>query len=458
MPVIEIIADGGRRRRWSASEKLRIAEEKHPTWCSSSLAGSEAEKQYRYLTILERDNIRWKVPNEGNEMKPVRVAILGASGWMGKVHSMAFQTFPQFVGTAGGTASIVSVVVNNPAAQPDLAVQAQGARVLTDWMDAVNDPEVDLIDICLPDSLHYPVAKAALLAGKHVYCEKPLADTAAEAKALSDIARQKGLITRVGHAFPRNPVHDLAKEIITSGEIGEVKLFKGCQHVDMFGDPLAPFMWRADARLAPTGIVGDTGSHVFSFMEFLVGRVASLVADNLISTPKRPVLTGSALGADAAALTGAEEWADVTNPDATHLLCRFENGASGIVDFSRVATGRKFRQSYEVYGTKGSILYDYDEVNRLHFYTNADSAGRRGFRAIDIGPEHPTYRAFLPLANLSLGYNETKIIEAAEVIQSITRGEPMWPTFDTGHHICQIVDAVMESGRRRSWVDIDLAG
>lgn len=377
---------------------------------------------------------------------------------MGKVHSMAFQTFPHFLGTAEGTARIVSLVEANPAARADLAQRIPGARILTDWQDAVNDPEVDLIDICLPDSLHHPVAKAALLAGKHVYCEKPLADTAAEAKELADIAREKGLITRVGHAFPRNPVHDLAKEIITSGEIGEVRLFKGCQHVDMFGDPLAPFMWRADGKLAPTGIVGDTGTHVFSFMEFLVGRVASLVADTLIVTPRRPVVAGSALGADAAGLTGAEDWAEVTNPDATHLMCRFENGASGIVDFSRVATGRKFRQGYEVYGTKGSILYDWDNVNRLHLYTNDDRAGRRGYRAIDVGPEHPTYRAFLPLPNFALGYNEMKIIEAAEVIRSITRGEPMWPTFDTGHHICQIVDACMESGRRRAWVDIDLVG
>lgn len=391
-------------------------------------------------------------------MPAVRVAILGASGWMGKVHTMAFQTFPQFMGAADGTARIAALVAHNPAADPDLATRAPGARILTDWRDAVNDPDIDLIDICLPDNLHYPVAKAALLAGKHVYCEKPLADTAAEAKELADLARAKGVITRVAHGFPRNPVHDLARDIITSGEIGEVRLFKGCQHVDMFGDPLAPFMWRADGKLAPTGIVGDTGSHVFSFMEFLVGRVKSLVADNLIVTPKRPVLAGSALGAGGEALTGKEDWAEVTNPDATHLMCRFENGASGIVDFSRVATGRKFHQTYEVYGTKGSIVYDYDEVSRLRFYTNEDRAGRRGFRAIDVGPEHPTYRAFLPLPNLALGYNETKIIEAAEVIRSITRNAPMWPTFDTGHHICQIVDACMESARRRSWVDLDLAG
>lgn len=387
-------------------------------------------------------------------MPGVRVAVLGASGWMGKVHTMAFQTFAQFLGTADGTARVVALV-DRSAPVADLQARAPGARVLRDWREAVADPEVDLVDICLPDSLHYPVAKAALMAGKHVHCEKPLADTAAEAKDLADLARARGLVTRVGHAFPRNPVHDVARDIIRSGEIGEVKLFKGCQHVDMFGDPLAPFMWRADGRLAPTGIVGDTGSHVFSFMEFLVGRVQSLIADNLIVTPRRPVVAGSALGSGGSQ-TGAEDWGEVTNPDATHLMCRFENGAAGIVDFSRVATGRKFRQGYEVYGTKGSLVYDHDQVNRLRFYTNADPVGRRGYREIDVGPEHPTYRAFLPLPNFALGYNETKIIEAWEVVRSITRGQPAWPTFDTGHHICQIVDACMDSARKRAWVDIEL--
>jgi predicted dehydrogenase len=376
-------------------------------------------------------------------MADVRVAILGASGWMGKTHIMAFQTFPQFMGTTHGTARIAALVDANPATAADLMQRAPGARMLPDWQAAVADPDIDLIDICLPDSLHYPVARAALLAGKHVYCEKPLANTAVEARELADLARQKGLITRVGHAFPRSPVHDLAREIIMSGEIGEIRLFKGCQHIDTFGDPLAPFMWRADGGVAPTGIVGDTGSHVFSFMEFLVGRVDSLIADNLIVTPRRPV-------------AGTQDWADVTNPDATHLMCRFENGASGIVDFSRVATGRKFRQTYEIYGTKGSITYDYDSVNRLHLYTNDDTPGRRGFRAIDVGPDHPTFAAFLPLPNLALGYNETKIIEAAEVIRSITSGTPHWPTFDNGHHICQIVDACMDSSRQKAWVKIDL--
>lgn len=386
-------------------------------------------------------------------MKEVRVAVLGASGWMGKVHTMAYQTFPHFFGTAGGTARVAALVSSNAAAAPDLAARAPGAKLVQDWRQAVSDPEIDLIDICLPDNMHFDVAKAALLEGKHVFCEKPLADTAEQARELAGLAREKGVITRVGHAFPRNPVHDLAKQIIDAGDIGDITMFKGCQHVDVFGDPLIPFMWRADGNLAPTGIVGDTGSHVFSFMEFLVGRVSSLIANTIIATPRRPVVTGLGLG-EAAKLRGDETWADVTNPDATQLLCTFENGAHGIVDFSRIATGRKFMQAYEIYGTKGSLAYSYDEVNRIRFYSNDDTAGRRGFRAIDVGPDHPTYAAFLPLPNFALGYNESKIIEIAEVIRSITTGQPMWPTFDNGVHITEIVDACMASSRDRAWVDI----
>lgn len=385
-------------------------------------------------------------------MREVKVAVLGASGWMGKVHTMAYQTFPHFFGDSGGTARVVALVQRNADAK-DLAIRAPGAKILDRWQDAVADPDVDLVDICLPDNMHFEVAKAALLAGKHVFCEKPLADTADQARELANIAREKGLITRVGHAFPRNPVHDLAKDIIEAGEIGEITMFKGCQHVDMFGDPLVPYMWRANGDLAPTGIVGDTGSHVFSFMEFLVGRVSALIADSFVVTSRRPVVDGLGLG-EAAVLTGSEDWADITNPDGSNVLCRFANGASGLVDFSRVATGRKFMQTYEIYGTKGSLAYTYDEVSRLRFYSNDDPVGRRGYRAIDVGPENTTYGAFLPLPNFGLGYNESKIIEAAEVVRSVVSGTPLWPTFETGHHICQIVDACMESSRLNRWVEI----
>ncbi len=386
-------------------------------------------------------------------MKNVRVAVLGACGWMGKVHTMSYQNIPFIFGNDNGLAEVAWLVDGNPELLAKAGALVPQAKTSTRWQDAVNDPSVDLVDICLPDSLHYEVAKAALAAGKHVYCEKPLTNTAPEARELADLAAAKGVITRVGHAFPRNPVHDVAKDIIDAGEIGEIKMFRACQHVDILGDPNAPFMWRADGKLAPTGIVGDTGSHVFSFMDLLVGRVSELIADCNIVTKRRPVVKGFNYGA-AAKLTGKEEMAEVTNTDATNLMCRFENGAMGIVDFSRVATGRKFLQTYEIYGTRGSIAYTYDEVNRLRFYTNDDRVGRQGYREIDVGPENKNYAAFLPIPNFALGYNESKMIEVAEVVRSVATGKPMWPTFESGHHIAQIVDACFESSRLRQWVKL----
>jgi len=373
----------------------------------------------------------------------VKVAILGASGWMGKVHTMAYLNLPFLFGPERGSAEVAWLVDGQPERVAISVRSIPGVRTSADWHEVIADPQVDLVDICLPDSLHYEVAKAALQAGKHVYCEKPMAEKTTEARELVDLAAAGNLITRVGHGFMRHPVHDLAKEIITAGEIGEITMVKASQHIDTFGDPLAPFMWRADGTLAPTGIVGDTGSHVFSIIDLLVGRVDRLIADNAILTTHRPIAAG------------ATETAEVTNPDATNLMCRFENGAMGILDFSRTATGRKFTQTYEIYGTRGSLRYDYDQCGRLHLYTDDDQPGRRGYRAIDVGPERANYAAFLPLANFSLGYNETKYIEAAEVVESVTTGVPAWPTFENGLHITQLIEACFVSSREQRWVRLD---
>lgn len=390
-------------------------------------------------------------------MDVVRVAVLGACGWMGKTHTLGYQNLPYLFGDSRGRAEVRWLVDGDAAKLAAAAAAIPGARTTSNWQDVIADPEVDLVDICLPDSLHFAVSKAAIEAGKHVYCEKPLTENAAEAAQLVRLAKEKGVITRVGHGFLRHPVHDLAKEIIDSGEIGEIKMFKGSQHVDSFGDPDAPWMWRADGALAPTGIVGDTGSHVFSIVDRLVGRVDELIADCRILTSRRPKVDGFQYGGSAT-VTGSEEMAEVTNTDAANVLLRFENGAMGVIDFSRCATGHKFTQTYEIFGTKGSLAYNYDEIGRLRFYSTADPQGRQGFRSIDVGPERANYAAFLPLPNFGLGYNETKYIEASEVIESVVTGRPAWPTFETGHHIAQIVDACFESSKQRRWVDINSMG
>src|SRR5436190_2929404 len=190
-------------------------------------------------------------------MKQVDVAILGACGWMGKCHSLGYRNLPLLFPEYQATAEIRWLIDEAQERLMPLKAAYPGARISTDWQAAVNDPAVDLIDICLPDHLHYSVAKAALEAGKHVYCEKPFTATATEAAELAEIATKRGLVTRVGHNFPKNPVHDLTKEILTGGEIGELVLFKASMHVDVLADPETPFMWRCDGDLAPTGVVGD---------------------------------------------------------------------------------------------------------------------------------------------------------------------------------------------------------
>ncbi len=386
-------------------------------------------------------------------MKAVKVALLGACGWMGKCHSLGYRNAALLFPKAAGRPDIVFLVDEAAAKLEELRPIYGSARTSADWRDAVGDSDVDLVDICLPDHLHFPVAKAALQAGKHVYCEKPFTSNAAEAAELAALADAQGLVTRVGHNFPRNPVHDLAREIVQKGELGDITLFRASMHVDVLADPQTPHMWRCDANLAPTGAVGDIASHVFSFIHRLIGPVEELIADVAITTKMRPYSAGFGYGVQPSTAANSE-MREVTNADLVTLLCTFKGGGRGVIDVSRVATGRRFLQTYEIYGTTGSLEYRCDEVNRLRFFSNADPAGRQGFRAIDVGPENPNYAAFLPVANFGLGYNEFKAIEVCEVIDAVASARPAWPTFRDGHEIMNIVDACLLSSARRAWVTV----
>lgn len=386
-------------------------------------------------------------------MKEISVAVLGACGWMGKVHSNAYTNMARQFPRVNAKVKIKWLVDENLDALKVASSALGVSHFGKSWREAVSDPDVDLVDICLPDKLHYEVAKAALENGKHVYCEKPFTDTGSEAEELVALARKTGVVTRVGHGFPINPVHQLARQIIQSGEIGDITYFRGTQHVDSHGSPDAPFIWRLDGDLARTGIVGDTGSHVFSFIDYLVGEVAELTAHCPVIFTERPDIPGAVYGMAApAADTGKRK--KVTNPDLGMVLCRFKSGGVGIVDFSRVATGKRFTQRYEIFGTKGSITYDYDEITRLNVYFQNDKSGRQGFRAIDVGPEMADYANFLPLANFGLGYNEMKALEASQVIQSILDGNQHWPTFADAKRIVALVDACMISHETRHWEQV----
>ncbi len=386
-------------------------------------------------------------------MKTVRVAVLGACGWMGKVHSLGYRNTALLFGGRRGAAEIALLVDENAEGVAAMAKLVGDPPTGTDWRAAIDDPSIDLIDICLPDYLHYEVAKAALEAGKNVYCEKPFTDTAAEAKELADLAAAKGVVTHIGHNFPKNPAHTTARNLLRDGKIGDVQLFRASMHVDVLADPAAPLMWRCDGDLAPTGTVGDIATHVFSLVDYLIGSPSALIADADVVTAARPYQEGFGYGV-AAAMPEDAEMRPVTNPDYVNLMCRLPGGGRGVIDVSRVATGRRFLQTYDIYGTKGSLSFNYDEVNRIRYYATDDPAGQQGWREIDAGPEQEAYAAFNPVANFAVGYNEFKAIEVSEVVNAVATGTPGWPTFRDGERLMRLVDACLKSTAEKRWVEV----
>lgn len=388
-------------------------------------------------------------------MKGIGVAIVGASGWMGKVHAISYQSAPLLFGTDRGIPEIRLIVDENTTKLEEIRAGFGAPRISSDWHDAIGDPEIDLVDICLPDFLHFEVAKAALETGKHVYCEKPLCDTSEQARELAELAAKAKVVTKVGHNFPKNPALWKAREMIRGGELGKVQMFRGSVQVDVLADPHAPFMWRCDGELAPTGVAGDMASHMFSIIDYLIGldQIEEINCDAGVVTKMRPFKEGFGYGGTMDDVDEAD-MREVTNPDYVNLLLRFKGGGMGVLDISRVATGRKFHLSFDAHGSKGGLGFNHDEVNRLRYFSPTDAAGRQGWRAIDVGPEVPGYAAFSPLANLSVGYNDYKAIEVGEVIHSITTNEPSWPTFADGYRIMRFVDASLESSGKRKWLDM----
>jgi predicted dehydrogenase len=383
----------------------------------------------------------------------VRIAILGVCGWMGKCHSLGYRNTPLLFPENETLAEIRWIVDADEEKLEAIRFAYPDARATTDWREVLSDPEVDLVDICLPDNFHYEVAREALLAGKNVYCEKPFTSTAQEALELAELAEEKGLVTRVGHNFPKNPVHEMTHDLIESGEIGDLVLFRASMHVDVLADPDTPFMWRCDGDLAPTGVVGDVASHLFSFISLLVGPIRDLVADVATTTAQRSVVDGFGYGVQATKPT-LNALRAVTNSDMVNLICNFEGGGRGVIDVSRVASGRRFLQTYEIYGTKGAISFDYDEINRLKVYSSQDKPEKQGYRAIDVGPDRKNFAAFLPVANFGLGYNEFKAIEVCEVVHSVATGKSQWPTFRDGYEIMRVVEACFTSSNERAWVNV----
>jgi len=371
--------------------------------------------------------------------RKISIGLIG-SGFMGKSHALGFATARRVFDLPFEIDLAILADINTTLA--DRAAGALGfGRSTGNWRDLLTDPDVDVIDITTPNTLHHEMALAAIAAGKHVYCEKPLAPTGAQAKEMADAAEASGLATQVGFNYLKNPMVALAKEIIVSGEIGEVRTFRGIHAEDYMADPRAPWTWRLDPA-GGGGALADIGSHILATARHLVGPISSLMADVETLIRERPIRTG------------ATETRAVEVDDVARIFVRFANGASGTLEANWTAMGRKMRHDFEIYGSKGTILFTQERLNELQVYYAEDRTGRRGFRTIFAAPEHEPYGAFCVAPGHQIGFNDLKAIEVRDFLEAVAGGSPKGPGFREGYEIQRLVQLAYRSSAEKGWLEV----
>lgn len=371
-------------------------------------------------------------------MRTLRIGLIG-TGYMGKAHAIAYRNASAvFPLDARIYCDMVADVNADLAAKK--ALELGFSRSTGDWETLVNDPAIDIVDICSPNFLHKKMAIAALAAGKHVYCEKPLAMNAEDALEMARAAETAGVKTLVGFNYPKNPTVQLAKEIIDNGEIGRVVHFRGTFNEDYLADARLPFNWRMKRDFSGAGTLGDMGSHLIQLAEHLVGNITDVCADLQTVHGQRPIPDQPG------------EFGTVENDDQVHLLARFDGGAIGTLESSRIAWGRKNGLWFEIIGTRGSLIFDQERLSELHLFFAEDPSHRQGFRRILTGPEHPDYGHFCVSPGHGLGYNDMKAVEVRDLIEGITSNRPLWPDFQAAYRVNRTMEAIERSFAEHRWV------
>ncbi|SDU92918.1 Gfo/Idh/MocA family protein [Pseudomonas mucidolens] len=368
-------------------------------------------------------------------MRELGVGLIG-TGFMGRAHALAFNNV-RAVFELPVTLKLAALADADVERARRCATAWGFARVHNDWQQLIDDPTVDVVAITTPNHLHYPMAMAAVAAGKAVYCEKPLAVSLEQAAAMRRAASAAGVVTRVGYNYQHNPMIVLARQMIDNGELGQIISFQGEFSEDFMADPASPWSWRCDVEHAG-GALADLGSHLLSMARFLVGDVESVCADTQTIHTQRPASAGSA------------ERRPIVVDDQVHALLRFAHGARGTLSSSWLKRGYKNHLSFEISGTRATLAFDQERLNELRLCR----AGEDGFQRVLAGPALPGYAAFSPAAGHQLGYNELKTLEVHELIMALAGQGSTGIDFAAAWEVERLAAAIRLAARQERWVRV----
>jgi predicted dehydrogenase len=370
------------------------------------------------------------------------IGIVGTK-FMGRAHSNAFIDVKHFFDLPARP--VLRAACGRNAADLKAFAQRFGwESTETSWERLVARDDVDLVDICTSNATHMPIAVAAAKAGKHVFCEKPIAMNATEARQMLEAAREADVRHMVAFNYRRVPAIILAKQLIDAGKIGEIRHFNAVYYQDWLVDPSFEFVWRHDAQEGGSGAHGDMNAHTVDLARYLVGEVEAVCAAKEIFVKERPLADGSGVGS-------------VTADDALYFLARFREGALGSFMATRFATGRKNYLRLEIFGSEGSLIFNLERLNELEFFSKADAENEQGFRNIMVTEsDHPFIDAWWPPGHI-IGWEHTFIHEVRDLLVAIDKGESVYPDFYDGLRCQQVLDAALESATHEHWVQVPAA-
>jgi predicted dehydrogenase len=373
-----------------------------------------------------------------SETKEINVALIGYK-FMGRAHSNAYRQVGPFM--SPDLTPRMKVICGRESAAVEKAEADLGwQESATDWREVVRREDIDLVDISTPGDSHAEIAIAAAEAGKAILCEKPLANTLAEAESMLEAVERVGVVHMLCHNYRRAPAVMLAKQMIDAGDLGEIYHYRGTYLQDWVVNPELPLLWRFQKEKAGSGALGDIGSHSLDLARFLVGEITEISGDLATFIKQRALV-------DDPASTGP-----VTVDDAATALVRFAGGALGTIEGTRLALGRKNYNRFEINGSKGTLAFDLERMNELEVYLESAPPGRRGFRRILVtDPEnHPYIGSWWPPGHI-IGYEHTFTHTVHDLLEGIASGRSPRPNFEDGVRNQRVLDAWEQSSRSRRW-------
>jgi predicted dehydrogenase len=378
------------------------------------------------------------------ERGEIGVGLVGYK-FMGRAHSNAYRQVARFF-DVDPSPRMAAICGRDEAGVREAAETLGWESYETDYRKLIARDDVGLVDVVTPGNTHREIVLTALEAGKHVLCEKPLANTLSEAREMLVAARNAGTVNMVCFNYRRAPAVQLARKLVEEGRLGEIRHWRATYLQDFIMDPAFPLIWRLKKEVSGSGALGDIGAHIIDLAHLVVGPISEVTGLTETFVKERPLEEDSA------------QMGQVTVDDAAAFLARFANGAIGTFEASRFAAGRRNQNSFEVNGSKGSVAFDLERMNELEVFFTDDEADVQGFRTVNVTePDHPHAGAWWPPGHI-LGYEHTFVHTIKDLMDGIKAGKSPAPTFEDGYRCQAVLDAVGRSAASGEWTRPETVG